>query len=98
MKLLAATAVLGLFVVLGSGCRVGDGHGGGGMTEAQCKEFNVHMYQLSGATPESYASYVDASAKLCAEKDALSQKDYDCGMKAKTLDEFKACNIVIDLR
>ena len=97
MKVAFQMAAAAALVLACSSCSLpGDGHGGGGMTEAQCSEVFVKGYQLQG-TPESvYAPLLGDMSKGCAEADALSQKDYDCAVKATTLQEYEACKIVLD--
>jgi hypothetical protein len=90
----AATAALA-FAVTASGCSL-SGHGGGGMTEAQCKAVFQRGYELQGTTEAEYGPVIDPQAKACAEHDALSKKDYDCALAATTLDQYQACKVVLD--
>lgn len=74
----------------------GIGHGGGGLTEQECSAVIEKGYQLQGTPQGVYAPVIGDIAKGCAEADALSREDYDCGMKATTLQEYTDCKIVLD--
>jgi hypothetical protein len=97
MKIVLQAAAVAAFAMACSSCSLpGDGHGGGGMTAAQCKEVYVKGMTLQGTPEAAYAEWIDQAAQGCAEADALSKQDYDCAVKATTLDEYTACKIVLD--
>jgi len=82
----------------------GCGYGGpsGKFTETECQTFTAKWIQLSGMDT---SGVFDASEmqemrtglvqECVAGKMGLSRDELDCGNKANGLDEFRACNIVI---
>ena len=97
MKVVFQMAAAAALAVTCASCSLpGDGHGGGDMTAAQCKEVYVKGMALQGTPESAYAEWIDVAAEGCAEADALSKEDYDCAVKSTTLDEYTACKIVLD--
>jgi len=77
-------------------CSVSKGSDSVGREE--CKAVLAKGYQLQGTPESDYAPLMESFGKVCEEKKAVSRTDYDCGMKATTLDQYQACHIVIDFR
>jgi hypothetical protein len=97
MKLASTSAALTALVAALSlpACNL-SGHGGDNMSAAECKAVLEKGYQLQETPAEIYAPLIDAAAKDCSDANALSRKDYECGMKSTTLQEYQDCKIVLD--
>ncbi|HET6604611.1 MAG TPA: hypothetical protein VFG21_10435 [Xanthomonadaceae bacterium] len=74
------------------------GHGGGGLTQAECKQLYVKGFQLQGMPESVYSEMLDLASQGCAEADAVSRRDFECAMDASTLKQYEDCHVVFDLR
>lgn len=90
----AITVIAAAFVCVSCGVSKGSDSVG----REECKAVLAKGYQLQGTPEGDYAPLVTTFGKVCEEKKAISRSNYECGMKAKTLDQYEACRIVIDFR
>jgi hypothetical protein len=94
MKHLLAIAV----VLACSACSGSNGGSGGGITKEECKLVYEKGFQLQGMPEDIYADTLDMSAQVCADKDAVSREDYECVVRAGSLADYQACEVVFDFR
>jgi PBP1b-binding outer membrane lipoprotein LpoB len=101
-KLFAATM---LALMCGACTGGGDGASSGPPLNAQeCDAVTRKGWELQGTSLDTemadpnFKTIYDRAVQLCVKDQDYSRKDYECLMKATTMDQFQDCHVVVHVK
>jgi len=92
---------VGVLTLICSACTAGGGGGGPPLSAEECeavirKGWDLQEVPLESLTNDENGKKIfDDVVQGCEKKHEISRKDYDCLIKATTMDEYQGCHAVM---